>query len=277
MKKAGKKRVSFFRKLTGAIRLMPDFLIIGAQRCGTTSLYNYLIKHPYIAPALKKEVHFFDHNYGQGFTWYRAHFPYLLTKIVYRMKGRCFVTGEATPYYIFHPHAPRRIANAIPKAKLILLLRNPIDRAYSQYHHAVRRGFESLSFEDAIDKEQQRLFGEIEKMAENENLRSFNHQKYSYLSRGIYIEQIKVWVSLFAEEQLLILKSEELYSNSQTVLDRVFEFLNLPSLEVDTYKRYNSTSYIPMDTNMRKSLISFFREYNTKLYELLGIDFDWDS
>jgi len=258
------------------MRLMPDFIIIGAQRCGTTSLYRCLSKHAYVTPALRKEIHFFDINYRNGMTWYRAHFPSFWTKIFRQSRKSCFITGEASPYYVFHPHAPRRIASVIPSVKLIVLLRNPIDRAYSHYHHAVRQGLEPLSFEDAIEKEEGRLSGEMEKMLKDENYYSYSHQKYSYLSRGVYADQMKAWMTLFPDEQILTLNSEDFYTNPQVVVDRVFQFLNLPGWEVEEDIKYNIGTYIPMDPKTRGRLMDFYREHNERLYELLGTEFDWD-
>ena len=116
------------------MRLMPDFIIIGAARCGTTNLYRNLTQHPYIVPAFRKEVHFFDHtsNFKNGVAWYRAHFPLLLYKHYKQVRKQDIVTGEASPYYIFHPHAPKRAFEIVPQVKLIVMLRNPVDRAYSQ-------------------------------------------------------------------------------------------------------------------------------------------------
>jgi hypothetical protein len=166
---------------------IPRFIIIGAQRCGTTSLYSYLIGHPYVASALQKEIHFFDLNFKKGVSWYRTQFP--------QLGEQGFITGEGSPYYIFHPHVPKRIFDTVPRAKLILLLRNPVDRAYSHYHHEVKLGVEPLSFEDAIDREEERLHGQGEKIIADESYYSFNHQHYSYLCRGVYAYQLTVWNS----------------------------------------------------------------------------------
>ena len=183
------------RILTNNLRVLPNFLIIGVSRSGTTSLYNYLTQHPSVAPALIKEVYFFDRSYKRGLAWYRSFFPTVLEKYYSTtVKKKEFITGEATPCYIFHPHVPRRVFKTIPGIKLIVLLRNPVDRAYSFYHHNLRRGLESLSFEEAIESEVKRLRGELEKMMDDENYFSFNRQYYSYLSRGIYVDQLKNWI-----------------------------------------------------------------------------------
>lgn len=266
------------RILTSQIRLTPGFIIIGAPRCGTTSLYNYLIRHPCIAPAFQKEIHFFDINFRKGIAWYRAHFPsfvhrYYVKKI--RKQGR-FVTGEASPYYIFHPHVPKRISEIMPQVKLIVLLRNPIDRAYSHYHRNVKRGRETLSFEDSIEEEKERLQGEMEKMLNDENYYSLNHRQYSYLSMGIYIDQLKVWLRFFSKEQILILKSENLYNDPPAVFKQVIDFLNLSRWELKEYGNYSPGNYPKMQTHTRERLIEYYKPHNQRLYEYLDVNFSWD-
>ena len=136
-----------YRAVTSPIRLLPDFLIIGTQRGGTTSLYHYLQAHPCIRPASTKEVHFFDTKFHKGLAWYRGHFPTRIEQSsVNRLHGHSLMTGEATALYLFHPHAPKRVAKALPFVKLIVLLRNPVDRALSHYYHAIKHGYETLSF-----------------------------------------------------------------------------------------------------------------------------------
>ena len=165
----------------------------------------------------------------------------------------------------------------IPNVKLILLLRNPVDRAYSHYHHEVSMGVETLSFEEAIDREDERLKGEWERMLEDEGYYSFNHQHYSYLSRGIYVDQVKVWMELFSRKQILILKSEDFYANPANAFGRTLQFLELPRWEPVEYGRYNSISYPPMDATVRRRLLDYFEAHNQRLYEYLGTNFGWDG
>jgi hypothetical protein len=258
------------------MRLMPDFIVIGAQRCGTTSLYNNLIKHPNVSSSFVKEVHYFDVNFEKGMSWYKSHFPSHLYKYIRQAIKQDFVTGEASPYYIFHPHAPRRIAEVAPYVKLMLMLRNPIDRAYSHYHHEARQGFETLSFKDAVEKEQERLLGETEKMLGDESYCSFNHRHYSYLSRGIYVDQVREWAKWFSKDQLLILKSEDFYHEPKSIIQQVIAFLGLPDWEPMKYTKFNASNYPQMDAAIRTYLIDFFRPYNQRLYEYLGADLGWD-
>ncbi|MFQ5812213.1 MAG: sulfotransferase domain-containing protein [Anaerolineae bacterium] len=262
-----------YRVVTAQLRLMPDFIIIGAARCGTTSLYSYLTAHQSIGSPCEKEVHFFDYNFGKGIAWYRAQFPLF----VRRALGQRFITGESSPYYMFHPLAPKRIARMVPKAKLIVMLRNPVDRAYSHYHHTVRMGAETLSFEDAIAIEPERLDGEAEKILQDEGYYSYSHQHHSYLSRGIYVDQLEAWTGLFPREQILILRSEDFYAEPQASLRQVLEFLELPVGEPKEYRKHNSGDNPNMDTGTRKRLTDFYRPHNERLYEFLGVNFRWDQ
>jgi hypothetical protein len=265
------------RVLTARMRLLPDFLIIGAQRCGTTSLQRYVIHHPCVAPSFRKEVHFFDRNLRKGITWYRGHFPsvpykYYVTTIL----GRRFMTGEASAAYVFYPHAPRRILEALPQVKLIILLRNPVDRAYSHYQHEVSLKYENLSFEEAIQQEPERLCGEREKMLVDEGYDSHRYRHYSYLSRGVYADQLEVWMGLFPKEQICILRSEDFFAEPGRVFQQVLRFLELPPWDLPQYKQYNAREYATMHAATRKRLVEYFEPHNRRLHELVGRNFAWD-
>lgn len=269
------------RTLTGSMRLMPDFLVIGAQKCGTTSLYHYLVEHPLIVSPTRKQMHFFDNNFDKGVTWYRTHFPSSLYKYYFKqVHKQDFITGEATPYYIFHPLAPARVAKLLPHAKFVLLLRNPVDRAYSHYNHEVRKGTEKLSFAEALDKEPERLAGETEKMRADERYYSFNHQRYSYLSRGVYVDQLLAWYNYFPQERFLVLTSEDFYAKPNVVVKEIVSFLNLPpfpGIDEKEFPYYNQGSYKKMDEAMRTRLIDYFKPHNQRLYDLLGRHLGWDK
>jgi hypothetical protein len=265
------------RMLTSPARMRPDFIIIGAAKCGTTSLYNYLARHPSVVPARTKEIHYFDFFFERGSAWYRSHFT--LRSPIQRMRAnhRRTVTGEASPYYIFHPHALRRIAEALPRVRLIALLRNPADRAYSQYQHVVRLGYETLSFEDAIASEEERLAGEVEKMRADERYYSFNHQYYSYLARGIYVDQISRLAELgFAPEQVLILRSEDFFAHPAEGLLRLREFLGLPEHPLRDLEKFNAGRYEKIPAAMRARLLEFYEPHNQRLADLLGASFNWE-
>jgi len=251
---------------------LPDFVVIGAKKCGTTSFYHLLAQHPYVEPAAAKELHFFDLLFEEGAEWYRRCFPPPKWK-----DGRRTITGEATPYYMFHPHAARRMAEVVPQARLIALLRNPVDRAYSDYQMMVRRGFERLEFEEAIVAEEARLRDANDKLLEDEHHDSFEHQRFSYLARGIYVDQLLRWPKYFDKEQLLVLKSEDLLERPVDTFRLVFDFLGLHDWEPETWEvRKKGGKYEQkMDPATRKRLEEYFEPHNQRLYEFLGVDFGW--
>jgi Sulfotransferase domain len=280
------------RAITASVRLLPDFIIIGAMRCGTSSLYRYLIEHPCIAPALRKEVHFFDRNFFRnGTNWYRQHFPSSLYKYYVRtLLRRDFITGEGSPYYVFHPHAAKRVFQTVPRGKLIVLLRNPVDRAYSHYHYEVKRGRETFSFEEAIEWEPKRLAGERERMLADQRYESLNCRYYSYVFRGLYADQLKNWLGLFPKEQFLFVRSEDFFASPSAILAETLQFLGLPAWEPSEFPKYNYAGYSrltaakynyapypKMNAETRARLLEYFRPHNQRLYELLDRDFEWEK
>jgi Sulfotransferase domain len=249
---------------------LPNFIIIGAQKGGTTSLYVYLTQHPQIAPATQKEIHYFDLQFDKGAEWYYAQFPTL------EERGSK-LTGESSPYYIFCPHVPQRIYDLCPDVKLIVLLRNPVDRAISHYYHyKLRIDHESLSFEEAIAREPERLKGELEKLLADPSYYSFEYQHHSYLARGIYADQLPAWFKLFPKSQILILKSEDLYANPCETYNTVLEFLNLPPHQLGAYEKYNATEYPRISETVYQQLKAYFKPHNQRLAEMLDRDFGWD-
>jgi hypothetical protein len=273
-----------YRGVSSPIRLLPDFLIIGTQRGGTTSLYNYLMGRPGVGPATVKELHFFDKKFHKGSAWYRAHFPTGIQKYAFELtRKHHFVTGEASAYYLFHPHAPKRVARLLPDVKLIVLLRNPVDRAYSQYNFEVELGRESLSFEEALAAEEERIGRERERMLLDESYVSFDHSRYSYLARGIYVDQVRTWMDYFPLKQFLLLRSEDFYADPASALEMVSQFLQLAPLQAQertkkyTLHNYNNTPYASMNPATRERLVAYYEPHNQRLSDLVGMDFDWDT
>ncbi|MBI3910270.1 MAG: sulfotransferase domain-containing protein [Armatimonadetes bacterium] len=275
-----RKGALIYRTATAWGRLLPDFLIIGAHRCGTTSLFSYLAAHPSVFPACTKEVHYFDNSFWKGLHWYRARFPSVFYRYyVERIRRRDFVTGEASPYYLLHPLAAQRAAATVPHAQLIAVLRNPIDRAYSHYQQKMRKGIEPLSFEEAIEREPERLRGEREKILQNDRYRSRNYAEYSYLTIGLYMNWLEEWMRFFPKQQLLVLNSEGFYTNPTRVLSLVVEFLGLedpPGWHPKEFARYHYYTYPKMRADTRKRLSEYYAPHNQRLYEFVGTDFGWE-
>jgi hypothetical protein len=255
------------------MRMLPDFLIIGAQKSGTTFLYQFLAQHPRVKPAFVKEIHYFDLNFRKGTNWYRSHFPLQIRNT------RTFITGEASPYYLFHPHAARRASMVVPEAKLIVLLRNPVDRAFSHYQHQVKRvtgdARETLTFEGAIETEERVVPAEASKMLQDEHYTSRSHRTRSYLSRGRYLDQLQIWSSFFPRRQMLVLKSEDLFDDTTNSLERVLNFLSIPQWKPETYSIPNKREYSGLDPLLRHRLDEYYEPHNQRLYEYLGVDFGW--
>ena len=276
MKRRAKKARTarhLWRLATAPVRTLPDFLIIGAQKSGTTFLYQLLVQHPRVKPAFAKEVHYFDLNFGKGDNWYRSYFP------LQKRNRSTYITGEASPYYLFHPHAPRRASVVVPDAKLVVLLRNPVDRAYSHYQHQVKRvggeARETLPFEEAIEAEEEIVPREVDKMLQDESYVSSGHRTRSYLSRGIYIDQLLLWSSFFRREQMLVLKSEDLFNDTTNALERVLDLLEIPHWAPKTYSIPNKREYAGVSPLMRQWLDEYYKPHNQRLYEYLGVDLGW--
>ena len=257
--------------LTGPIRSLPDFIIIGTVRSGTTSLYSNICEHPCVLPAAYDELGFFDSNFHLGLNWYRSLFPTNFSKWYVKRKMKFAITGEDTPFYIWNPDVAQRILKILPNVKLIVLFRNPVDRAYSNYHLGRRDGDENLSFEDAIQSELENL-KKLEKNSEK------NIEKYtiprSYVAKGFYSEQLKTWLKLFKREQLFITSTENFELNPQETLNQIFDFLQIPKYEITHPKKYKVASYPKMENETRKFLVNFYKKFNDELFELIGKEFD---
>ena len=268
--------LSGFEGIRSGLRAEPSFLIIGSQKAGTTSLFNYLLKHPCVLGPTQKEVHYFSDTFLKGRSWYQNHFPPLTA--VYRRAvktGRRPVTGEASPYYIFHPCAPERVHSTLPKAKIIVMLRNPVDRAYSHYKYHVKLGAEDLAFEDALNVEEERLAGEDEKLIADDSYFSFNHKMFSYQSRGRYIEQLKRWARYYSVGDMLIVRSEDFFEDSESIFADVLRFLGLPEHRLPEYQKFNAGGGDRMNPETRARLLDYFAPYNKRLYQFLGREMGW--
>ncbi len=234
----------------------PNFLILGAQKAGTSSLYAYLTQHPQILPPLRKELEFWSWKFYHGLDWYLAQFPKLTVEGPYK-------TGEACPNYFDFPDTPERLASHCPKIKFIILLRNPVDRAISHYHHWRKIHQENDSLEVALQKNRQNL---------QPNSR-YNGVPKNYLERGVYADHLRRWFSYFPRKQFLIVQSEAFYSNPEQTLRQVYQFLGLPHHQLRDYPQYNQGHYPPSEAKTRQFLAEFYAPYNRDLAELLGQEF----
>ena len=226
-------------------------------------MYQGLSQHPGVVEAFTKEVHYFDPHPDRTSRWYRGHFP--------RRAGRnkSFLTGEATPYYLFHPAVPARVADTLPNAKLIVLLRDPVRRAISHFYHELSLGFESRSLLRAI-KEEPRVLG-LEAQRIRQGLPpSYAHQHHTYVSRGMYAEQLERWTSWFSRGQMLVVPAEGLLGDGGQTFARVLTFLELDAARQPPVRKVYQRTYPRPDDTVVDELLSRFSEPNIALRKWLG-------
>jgi hypothetical protein len=266
---------------TGAL---PDFVVIGGKKCGTTYLYHLLSQHPLVEPAASKELHYFDALFEEDVEWYRQCFP-----APRWVDGHRTITGEASPY-MANRLAPERMAQVVPEARLIALLRNPVDRTYSDFQMVASKEREHKTFEEAIGLQNraQAVKGRPPgKEAEN-SARAGSvdlDDDSEYISRSIYVEHLLRWTKFFPREQLLVLKSEEFFEDPKETLQRAFDFLGLPEWELKALEvrkkpkkrdKRNPGAYEGgMDPATRRRLEEYFEPHNRRLYDYLGVDLGW--
>ena len=247
----------------------PAFVVIGAQKGGTTFLFQELLRHSRIKPALTKELHYFDDNYRRGHDWYRGHFV---------NRDDDAVMGEASPSYLFHPHAPFRLASDLPSTKVIAVLRDPVARAFSHWRHERRLGYEPIDrFEDALAAEQERTASDLATMIEDPTHVSFAWRHFTYRARGCYVDQVDRWVAACGAERVLVLESSDLYRNPTETLQVVHRFLGVDP-EVPTTIGSNDMAAggsESLDPAVAQELRDYFAPWNRRLVERFGIGRQW--
>lgn len=250
------------RRLDAGRRKLPDFLIIGAQKSGTTYLHRLLQQHPSIRAGLKKEIHYFDRHYAKSEQWYRAHFHVINS----RRNQLCF---EATPDYLYHNQVPGRVSEMMQDILGILILRNPVERAYSHYQMMRRRsGNSGDEFEFAVRKEKHAL--------EKGNFNFKNDGKHAYLARSLYHIQVKNWLQHFPLRQIHAIQSEDMFRDPEKEVNKIFQFLGIGSHNVEPFNaRINKGDYHRMDHELYEELCHFFRPMRSELEDLLKKDFPW--
>ena len=271
-----------YRKMTSRLRQLPDFIIIGAGRAGTTALYSYLIQHPLIAAASTDnnesvaDLHFFEYIISNNIQWYRSHFPILFSKS--NKHKNSFITGEYTSTYMYHPDVPKRIFNLLPKIKLIVILRNPIDKAYSTYQQQFRFGEYTTSFEDTINAEFRRI--DLNKDFPELNSNNYDFENFvaqNIIRHGVSADYLETWLKIFDRKQILILNSDDLKKSTKETLRRVFNFLNVSNYDIKDTSQVNVGKYPTINKITRKKLIEFFKPHNQRLNKLLDTEFDWNN
>ncbi|MEO1128346.1 MAG: sulfotransferase domain-containing protein [Planctomycetota bacterium] len=277
------RRDEWWRRLTASFRVLPDTVIIGGQKCGSTSLFHHLVQHPAVLGPVtgQKEVHFFDRPWLST-TWYRQRFPSRSrVQALARETGTTPRILEATPYYLAHPTAAARMRRTLPDARPIAILRDPVERAFSQYKASRRGGYEPMAtFEEALDAEHDRVAAAERMLMEDETARSKEHQQFSYMLRGDYATQLERWFSAFGREGVLVLFLAELRSSPEQLSRQLESFLDLPHHEATAFPRERSApskqDALAMSEGTRARLREHFAPHNARLSELLGRSLPWD-
>lgn len=266
--RAAKGVVVGWGRLTADRRVLPSFLVVGAQRSGTTSLFRALSDHPDVfRPTVSKGIGYFDVNYVRGWRWYRAHFP--LASAVRRAaggRGQCF---ESSGYYSFHPASAARIARDLPDVKVVLMVRDPVERAFSAWKHEKRRGFEDLEFAEAVAREPARLEGEVERLLADPAYESYEHRHHAYCGRGRYAEQLRRFSDALGPERVYVLDADRFFARPEAELAALLDWLGLrPSTA--KVGRWNATEPGSIDAGLRASLRAQFEESDRELAQLTG-------
>ena len=262
---------------TASRRQLPSFILVGAQRAGTTSLFRALLSHPLVHVAnFHKGVNYFDVNYGRDFAWYQGHFP---TAAMLRRRTRGSagepITFEASGYYMFHPCAADRIARHLPDVRIVTMLRDPVERAYSAWKHELARGYETEPFERALDLEDERLAGQEARMLADPDYQSFSHRHHAYVRRGQYAEQLNRLHASFSPDRVHVIESELFFTRPEITYGGLLDFLGLPCVLPERFDRWNGRPSSPMQDSTRSRLRDHFSPHDEALGALLGRDPAW--
>ncbi|RCV56025.1 sulfotransferase domain-containing protein [Marinitenerispora sediminis] len=272
---AARRGADAFSQRTRGLRALPTFLIAGAQRCGTTSLFKALTQHPAVlGPVLRKGVHYFDVAHHRGLDWYRGHFPLRARTRPRRGRPRVQV-GESSPYYLFHPLAAERIARELPGVRIIVALRDPVQRAYSAHEHERARGFETEPFEHALRLEEERLAGTEERLRTDPAALSHSHRHHGYLARGRYAEQLERLEKHLGRDRMLVVDSAEFFADPEPVFAEIEAFLGLPHRSGVRFERHNARPRADMDPALRARLEEYFAPHDERLAAWWGRTPSW--
>ena len=266
------------RRLTAPLRRLPDALILGAQKAGTTTLFHWLAQHPEVASAARKEIHFFDTSYERGLGHYRAHFPTALLRPAFEgAGGRGRLLFDATPSYLYAPWIPGRVARDLPHAKHVVLLRDPVERAFSHWRLSRRHGREDLSFDEAILRETERTAASARRAeADGGGRVTSEYWWHSYAARGRYAEQLERWFAAFPRERFLVLESDALREDPASAFADVCRFLGLSPWRPAAFESRNvgGEKDRPSPATVER-LRAHFRPHDERLAALLGKRLRW--
>lgn len=262
---------------TSRFRMSPSFMVIGAQRCGTTTLFKSLAEHPQVVrPPVEKGTDYYTLHHDRGLDWYRGHFPLTRVADILTHADTEPVAFEACTYYLFHPLAIPRLAADFPDLRLVVMLRDPVPRAWSAYKHEFARGFETeADFGRALDLEEARLDGEIERILAEPAYVSFSHRHHAYVTRGEYVDQLERVFAHFPREQVHVLDSEAFFAEPAREFANLLAFLGLRQWRPQRFEQHNARPSAPMPETIRSRLERHYAPYDVRLSALLDRTPTW--
>jgi len=266
-----------YRLFTSPLRVLPDFIIPGEAKCGTTALFRCLLQHPNIHSAVRKETNSLINHPGSRI-YARMNYDYYLVKQFYeKLLHKKYVSIEASPEYLSRIKDVKQVVSAFPYLKIVILLRDPVVRACSDYQMMYAAGKVKETFKNIVDSSIRWL---IDPTMQQLVLSSSyeEHSPLRYVSRGIYINSILKWLDAFNANNILIINSESLFLNSEDMLSNILKFIGLdyvPAMRFVPKRKGVYTQYFDSETVSK--LYQFFRPYNLRLYEYIGDSYDWES
>ena len=259
-----------FHGITSPYRMLPDFIVIGVKRCGTTSLYEQLPEHPDIMNSTQDNVGYFNNNFQLGINYYRSFFP-----TSWKTKNGKIKTFEVTSSYIQKSKTAKNLFKTLPEIKLILMVRNPIDRAYSEFNLDVKEEEQEKTFEELINEEITRIEKEDESILSKNYVDKFSPKFRHYLRKGMYYEQLQPWLELFKKNQILIISAEEFENETQEIYNKIFHYIGVSKYQIKNTQKARKGNYSKMNDHTRELLSKYFKPHNEKFFELIGRRYDW--
>ncbi len=254
---------------TARWRMLPDVIVVGAQRSGTTTLFHLLEQHPSMVRAtLNKGTGYFDDDFARGVRWYRAHFP---LRVVARLRTgrRRPLTFEISGYYLFHPLAAERLAATLPGVKVVAMVRDPVVRAHSAHRHEFARGFETEEFPQALAAEPHRLAGVEEDLTRNPGTVNYAHRHHAYVGRGQYGPQLQRYVDQVGPHRLHVIEAERFFADPIACFGELQAWLGLERWDPEEVPVWNARPRLDMDPETRNGIRALFEESDAQLTEIL--------
>lgn len=258
-----------FKGITAAQRKLPDFLVIGGKRCGTTTLFEFLRQHQMIAEPVIDHMGFFDDNYSIGINYYKSFFPIKTEETAKKLDY------DVTTSYLTSPFVAERVAKEIPNVKIIVLLRNPTSRAWSDYNASQKKDVSEEQFQSYIDDELQELEASDFEEKVSKNDYNMSEPFSNFIKKGLYAVYLKKWLKLFPRKNFLFISTESFSKDENKVFKQIFDFLGLSNFEIHKLQRMSKGNYEKLNPKIKNKLDLFFASHNDELFKLINEKYDW--